>query len=318
MHCLWLEKQTLEFRKDEPVVKPGDREALVKVLLAGICSTDLELVRGYYPFTGIPGHEFVGEVVDSPGDSTWVGKRVVGEININCGECQLCQKGMIRHCENRKAVGIHDWNGAFAQYLVMPMRNLHMVPDQVPDEAAVFTEPLAAAYEILEQTSIEPGDRVIVIGAGRLGQLVASVLKLTGCQLQVVVRHQKPRAMLENLGIQTLTPDELDNLKFDIVVEATGSADGLSLACQHVRPRGRIILKSTYKGNVKVNFSKIVVDEVSLIGSRCGPFVPALELLSTGTVDPKVLIEATFPLERGLEAFELAGKPGVFKILLKP
>jgi 2-desacetyl-2-hydroxyethyl bacteriochlorophyllide A dehydrogenase len=318
MHCLWLEKQTLEFRKDEPVVKPGDREALVKVLLAGICSTDLELVRGYYPFTGIPGHEFVGEVVDSPGDSTWVGKRVVGEININCGECQLCQKGIIRHCENRKAVGIHDWNGAFAQYLVMPMRNLHMVPDQVPDEAAVFTEPLAAAYEILEQTSIEPGDRVIVIGAGRLGQLVASVLKLTGCQLQVVVRHQKPRAMLENLGIQTLTPDELDNLKFDIVVEATGSADGLSLACQHVRPRGRIILKSTYKGNVKVNFSKIVVDEVSLIGSRCGPFVPALEMLSTGTVDPKVLIEATFPLERGLEAFELAGKPGVLKILLKP
>jgi 2-desacetyl-2-hydroxyethyl bacteriochlorophyllide A dehydrogenase len=317
MRALWLENQNLEFKSNLPLPHPAESETLIRVSMAGVCSTDLELVRGYYPFTGIPGHEFVGEVVSSPADHSWVGKRVVGEINIACGECETCRAGLTRHCERRRTLGIHDWDGAFAEYLVLPLTNLHIVPDQIPDKLAVFTEPLAAALEILEQNQITPEDRVLVIGAGRLGQLVAQVLQGTGCKLDVVARHSKQRDLLAKRNIHSMTDQKLGDKKYDVVIEATGSADGFLLARKCIRPRGKIILKSTYKGDLMVNFSAIVVDEVTLMGSRCGPFEPALKLLAEGKVDPMSLIEVVYPLEQGMSAFEQAAMPGVLKVLIQ-
>jgi 2-desacetyl-2-hydroxyethyl bacteriochlorophyllide A dehydrogenase len=318
MRGLWLENLRLSFKSDLPNPVPQDSEALIRMRLAGVCSTDLELVRGYYPFTGVPGHEFVGEVVSSPSDLSWVGKRVVGEINIACDACAMCQSGLPRHCEQRRTLGIHVWNGVFAEYLVLPLNNLHMVPDNLPDQAAVFTEPLAAALEILEQTHLNPEDNVLVIGAGRLGQLVAQVLQLTGCKLEVLVRHTKPRRLLVKRDIHTIIKQEMVGKKYDVVVEATGSPDGCIMAFNSIRPRGRIILKSTYKGDVQVNFSAVVVDEVTLIGSRCGPFEPALKLLADRQVDPLPLVEAVYPLDKGLAAFEHAALPGMLKVLIQP
>jgi threonine dehydrogenase-like Zn-dependent dehydrogenase len=318
MRSLWLEQQILTYRKEIPSPVPKKGQALIRVHLSGVCSTDLELVRGYYPFSGIPGHEFVGEVLSSPEDPTWIGKRVVGEISIACGNCNTCKSGLTRHCENRKTLGIYDWNGAFADYLVLPLTNLHEVPHYVSNEMAIFTEPLAAAHEILEQTTINLTDRVLVIGAGRLGLLVAMVIQQTGCELNVVTRHEKQRILLEKCSIQAISEQNIGSKKYDIVIEATGSVDGFAQACKSVRPRGRIILKSTYKGNSEANFSGIVVDEVTLIGSRCGSFEPALRLLAEAKVDPLPLIEAIFPLDQGVNAFELAARSGVLKILIKP
>jgi threonine dehydrogenase-like Zn-dependent dehydrogenase len=318
MRALWLENQQLIYKEDIPQPVPQQAEALVRVRLAGVCSTDLELLRGYYPFTGVPGHEFVGEVVSSPSDPVWEGKRVVGEINIACGGCTMCQSGFPRHCENRRTLGIHDWNGVFAEYLVLPLVNLHLVPGHIPDNAAVFTEPLAAAFEILEQTHVGPEDNVLVIGAGRLGQLVAQVLQVTGCKLNVLVRNEKSAALLQRRNIHCITGQELGVRKYDVVVEATGSSAGFDLASRSVRPRGRIVLKSTYKGDTTVNFSSLVVDEVTLIGSRCGPFEPVLKLLADGLVDPLPLIEAVLPLEQGISAMQLAASPGVLKVLVQP
>ena len=318
MQALWLEDQQLSFRSAVPTPIPEPGQALIHVALAGVCSTDLELLRGYYPFSGIPGHEFVGKVVSSGDDTAWVGRRVVGEINIACGDCETCRSGLTRHCELRKALGIHDWNGAFGEYLVLPLSNLHAVPDQVPDEMAVFTEPLAAAGEILEQVEIKPADRVLVIGAGRLGQLVAVVLHETGCDLEVVARHPKQRKLLANLNIKTVFKENLHPRRYGVIVDATGSADGFALAKHLIRPRGTIMLKSTFKGNAEVNFSQVVVDEVTLIGSRCGPFEPALGWMAEGHIDPRPLIEAIYPLEKGIEAFERAAKPGVLKVLVRP
>jgi threonine dehydrogenase-like Zn-dependent dehydrogenase len=301
MQALWLEDQKLEFRSNVPEPHPTGSEALIRVRMAGVCSTDLELVCGYYPFSGIPGHEFVGDVVNSPNDPTWVGKRVVG---------------LTRHCERRRTLGIHDWDGAFAEYLVLPLTNLHEVPDQVPDKSAVFTEPLAAAYEILEQNTFTPEDRVLVIGAGRLGQLVAQVLQGTGCRLDVVARHSKQLELLTKRNIHTISIQSLGDKKYDVVIEATGSPDGFLLARKCIHPRGKIIIKSTYKGNIDVNLSAIVVDEVTLMGSRCGPFEPALKLLAEGKVDPEPLIDAVYSLEQGMMAFRQAAMPGVLKVLI--
>jgi threonine dehydrogenase-like Zn-dependent dehydrogenase len=317
MRALWLEDQKLEFRNNVPIPYPAESEALIRVRMAGVCSTDLELVGGYYPFCGIPGHEFVGDVVSSINNPDWVGKRVVGEINISCGECETCKAGLTRHCERRRTLGIHDWNGALAEYLVLPLSNLHEVPDQIPDQLAVFTEPLAAAYEILEQNKFTPEDRVLVIGAGRLGQLAAQVLQETDCELEVVVRHPNQHEMLVKRKIQTISEYSLGDKKYDVVIEATGSPDGFLLARKCVRPRGKIILKSTYKGSMEVNFSAIVVDELTLMGSRCGPFEPALRLLAEGKVNPEPLIEAVYPLEQGTMAFKLAAMPGKLKVLIQ-
>ena len=318
MRAIWLENQrvTLKTGLSVPVPQPG--EALIRVRLAGVCSTDLELLRGYYPFQGIPGHEFVGEVVEAPGFVEWLDKRVVGEINLTCGECNPCRQGNTTHCVQRKALGIRDWNGAFAEYLVLPVQNLHEIPENVPDEAAVFTEPLAAAFEILEQIPFSAQQHCLVIGAGRLGQLIAQVIRLTGCKLQVVARHPHQISLLEQIDVACISEADIAAGTVDIVVEATGTPGGFYLARKAVRPRGIIVLKSTYRGDLEVNFSSIVVDEITLIGSRCGPFPQAIQALASGKIDPRGLIQACFPLEQGLQALDFAAKPGGLKVLINP
>ncbi len=320
MEALWLENNMLSLRDVSQPVRPG--EALVKIRTAGICGTDLELVKGYYPYTGIPGHEFVGEVVEAPGSldtsQHWVGRRVVGEINAVCGTCEQCRSGRSTHCEGRTVLGIIDRDGVFATYTTLPLENLHIIPDSVPDEAAVFTEPLAAALEIQQQVQIHSADRVLLIGAGRLGQLIAQTLVLTGCDLKVVARYPHQKSLLTGRGIHLIDESDIQHWRYDLVVEATGSPSGFELARKALHPRGTLVLKSTYKGKMTVNFSSIVVDEIHLIGSRCGPFEPALRLLEQKEVDPTVLIVAEFRLRDGLKAFGEAEKTGVLKVLLTP
>jgi threonine dehydrogenase-like Zn-dependent dehydrogenase len=317
MQALWLENRTLSLRADLPRPSPPPGEALVRVRLAGVCGTDLELVRGYYPYAGIPGHEFVGEVVDAE-ETGLIGRRVAGEINAACGRCWDCRAGRATHCEHRSVLGIRGRNGAFAEYLALPETNLHPVPDGVADEAAVFTEPLAAALQIREQVPVRPGDRVLLVGAGRLGQLIAQTLALTGCDLTVAARHPRQRQLLDRRGIPWIEPDAIPERRFDLAVEATGSPEGFDLARRALRPRGTLILKSTYRGEPAVNLSALVVDEITLVGSRCGPFGAALRLLERRAVDSAGLIEAEYPLARALEAFEHAARPGALKVLLRP
>lgn len=317
MRALWLENQSLSFRAAIPVPQPQPVEALIRVRLTGICGTDLELQRGYYPFTGVPGHEFVGEVIEAA-DPLWIGERVVGEINILCGECQECLDGRPNHCERRRVLGIRDYPGVFAEYITLPLTNLHRVPSTLSDEEAVFVEPLAAALEIQEQVPIRPDVRVLLVGAGRLGLLIAQTLSLTSCDFLVVARQPKARELLAALHIRAIFPDEVPERKMDVVIDASGSPQGFELARRAVRPRGIIVLKSTYAGSIQVNLSSMVVDEITLIGSRCGPFTPALRLLESGQIDPKPLITAHYPLTDGLAAFELASRQGAFKVLLNP
>ncbi len=328
MQAAWLENQALSFRQDLPRPRPEAGEALIRVRLAGICATDLEMVRGYYPFTGTPGHEFVGEIVEAPEKPELAGQRVVGEINIVCGAsggsdseggaCEACRAGRPTHCERRTVLGILGRNGVFAEYLRLPLENLHVVPDSVRDEAAVFTEPLAAALEIQQQIQIKPGDSVRIIGAGRLGQLIAQTIALTGCDLKVVARHKNQIDLLAMRKIRTWNEGEVVERKADVVIEATGSETGFALARRMVRPRGTIVLKSTYTGDLCTNFSSLVVDEITLVGSRCGPFAPALRLLESRQVDPTPLIMARYPLEEVLPAFDCAARPGALKVLLQP
>jgi threonine dehydrogenase-like Zn-dependent dehydrogenase len=293
MRALWLENQELRLR-DDVSLPSRDGEAVVRVLLAGICNTDIELTRGYYPFTGIPGHEFVG-VVD--------GKRVVGEINAACGECQACRAGRRTHCERRSVLGIVNRNGAFAEFLNLPRENLHAVPDNVSDEEALFTEPLAAALEIQEQVPVTADDRVLVVGHGKLGRLIAQTLALTGCRLTIW-----DRAAARSGAPAT----------FDIVVECSGNPEAFPIARNAVRPRGTLVMKSTYAGNLTLNMSSIVVDEITIVGSRCGPFAPALRLLAAKKIDVRPLIEATYPLDDALAAFAHAQRPGTLKCIIRP
>jgi len=314
MKSLWLENETLSYRENTP--KPAKSgEALIRVRLAGICGTDLEMVRGYYPFTGVPGHEFVGEVVEAE-DKNWIGQRVVGEINVSCGYCEACQNGRKSHCENRTVLGIANRDGIFAEYVTLPTRNLHSVPDSVSDEKAVFTELLAAALEIPQEVHIRPTDRILLIGAGRFGQLIAQVLQLTGANLSVIARHPHQQTLLTKHGIKVIAEEAVEAKRWDTVVDATGSASGFSLARQAIRPRGTLIMKSTYKGDMQINLSSLVVDEINIIGSRCGPFAPALRMLSNGLIDPLDMIDAKYPLEEGLKAFEKAQERGALKVLL--
>jgi len=324
MNALWLENNEIDLRNVPQSRKPN--EALIKIRKAGICSTDLELVKGYYPYTGIIGHEFVGEVVsltptplpEGEGQGVRVGDRVVGEINVVCNECEQCLNGRPTHCEHRTVLGIVNRDGTFAEYTSLPIANLHRVPASVPDEMAVFTEPLAAALEIQQQVQVKPTDRVLLVGAGRLGQLIAQTLALTGCELRVVARHAHQQNLLKKRGIRIITEEEIKPWRWDIVVEATGSPGGFSLARQAIRPRGTLVLKSTYKGEMNVNFSSIVVDEINIIGSRCGPFEPALRLMESKQVDPTVLIDSEFSLGDALKAFEHAAETGVLKVLIEP
>lgn len=324
MKALWLENNQLHLREDIPLpAKPG--EVLVKVRLAGVCGTDLEMVKGYYPFTGILGHEFVGEVVGLPEgfpnrqvlESRWLGKRVVGEINAVCGVCEQCQGGRPTHCENRTVLGILNRDGVFAEYVNLPLENLHLVPDSVSEEAAVFVEPLAAALEIQQQVQIKPTDRILLVGAGRLGQLIAQTLALTGADLRVVARHPHQQKLLTRRGIQVIDESDVLPWRYDVVVEATGSTAGFDLARKAIRPRGTFVLKSTYKGDITLNLSPVVVDEITMVGSRCGPFAPALRLLEKKEVDPTVLIAAEFGLADGLRAFEEADKRGMLKVVMR-
>ncbi len=316
MRGLWLEGRTLGLRHDLPVPKAPSGEALVRVCRVGICNTDLELVRGYYPYTGVPGHEFVGRVEAGPGAEAWLGCRVVGEINAVCGQCSACRHGRRTHCEKRTVLGIVNRHGAMAEYLSLPLDNLHRVPDSLSDEEAVFVEPVAAALEIQEQCAIGPGQRVAVVGAGKLGNLVAQTLALTGCELLVIGRHSGKLDRLAERGIQTGTADALAQRRHDLVVECTGNPEGFDLARRAVRPRGAIVLKSTYRGKASVDFSSLVVDEITLVGSRCGPFAPALDLLTRRAIDVSELIDADYPLAQGVEAFDHAARPGIMKVLL--
>ncbi len=318
MKALWLENNQLRLREDVPLpAKPG--EALVKVRLAGVCGTDLEMVKGYYPFTGIPGHEFVGEIVQSQQtlDSGLVGKRVVGEINASCGACEQCRGGRPTHCENRTVLGILNRDGVFAEYVNLPLENLHLVPDSVSDEAAVFVEPLAAALEIQQQVQIKPTDRILLVGAGRLGQLIAQTLALSGADLRVVARHPLQQKLLTERGIKLVDEADVQSWRYDVVVEATGSTAGFELARKAIRPRGTFVLKSTYKGDITLNLSPVVVDEITIVGSRCGPFPPALRLLEKKEIDPTVLIAAEFGLADGLRAFDEAEKRGMLKVVVR-
>ncbi|MFN7928890.1 MAG: alcohol dehydrogenase catalytic domain-containing protein [Blastocatellia bacterium] len=295
-------------------------EALVRVTMAGICNTDLEIVRGYANFQGTLGHEFVGVVEVSP-DAAQIGARVVGEINAGCGQCALCLAGDARHCAERTVLGIVGRDGAFAEYLRLPAVNLLRVPDEVSDEQAVFAEPLAAACEILEQVTITPAQRVAVIGDGKLGQLIARVLTTTGCTLWLIGKHVEKLQLAAEAGIATLALPQLTSTlhrSFDFVVEASGAATGLQLALELVRPRGTIILKSTFHGAVQLDTARIVVDEISVIGSRCGRFAPALALLASGQVNVAPLISATFPLTAGVAAMQQAVQAGQLKVLLQP
>jgi threonine dehydrogenase-like Zn-dependent dehydrogenase len=303
-----------------PYPAPPPGEALIRVRLAGICNTDLELVRGYLNFRGILGHEFVGEVVQAA-DATWLGQRVVGDINAACRsqECAACAAGQPTHCPNRTTLGIAGRDGAFADYLILPQANLYAVPENVSDEMAVFTEPLAAACEILAQIQIAPTDRVVVLGDGKLGLLVAAVLRLTGADLTLVGRHRDKLAIAAGWGIKVRLADETAQASFaDVVVECTGSPQGFESARRLLRPRGTLVLKSTYHGALSVDMSGLVVDEITLLGSRCGPFAPALRLLASSLVDPRRLISETFALDQAEAAFARAAAPGVLKVLLAP
>lgn len=315
MKGIWLEDKQLELKTDLPIPKPPLKESLVRVVRAGICNTDLELLRGYYPYTGILGHEFVGIVEQGPVDL--INQRVVGEINAVCGQCHFCRSGQSTHCTQRTVLGIVNRNGALAEYLTLPVANLYPVPDHVTTEAATFTEPLAAALEIQEQIAITPEHRVLVVGDGKLGQLVAQTLALTGCDLLVIGRHTQKLEKLESKGIKVGLADLVKSNSFDIAVECTGNPEGFNLALQGLRPRGTLVLKSTYAGKLSLDASALVVDEITVIGSRCGPFAKALELLAQDQVDVTSLIETTYPLEQGLAAFEHAQQRGVLKVLLK-
>jgi alcohol dehydrogenase len=315
MRALYFD-QTLQFLPDMPEPDPLPGEVLIRTRLAGICNTDLEIMRGYAGFTGVLGHEFVGDVVRADDAPEWVGQRVVGEINAYCRECDTCRRGDPTHCPNRTTLGIDRRNGAMADYFTLPTDLLYPVPDSVPDKWAVFNEPLAAACEITERIHVRPTDRVVVLGDGKLGLLVAQVLQLTGCDLLVVGRNPNKLAILEKRGIRVQTTDDKLEPGADIVVEATGNAKGFAAARRIVRPRGKLVLKSTYHGDLSLNMSMAVVDEVELLGSRCGPFAPALRLLEQKLVDVEPLIHDTFSLADGLAAFERAAAPGVLKVLL--
>ncbi len=295
--------------------RPG--EAVVALRCAGVCATDLELVKGYMGFEGVLGHEWVGTVVEHPREA-YVGMRVVGDINCPCGDCATCRAGRPTHCERRTVFGIQDRDGAFSERFALPAGNLHVVPPDVPDEAAVFVEPLAAALEILQQVHVRPTDRVVVLGVGRLGQLVARVLALTGAAVTAVSRNPDRLALLPD-GIQGVTLGEVaTGAGADLVVDCTGSADGLEQATYLVRPRGTIVMKTTVHDAGALTPIPWVIDEVTLVGSRCGPFAPALRLLASGAVDPTPLITHRYSLDDGVEALDVAASRDSVKVLLTP
>lgn len=320
--------------KEKPLPKLRPRWALVRVRLAGICNTDIEILRGYHDFRGTPGHEFVGEIAEVSGVSEreqerWIGRRVVGEINVACSAygyrpvCAFCRCGLNTHCERRTVVGIVAHDGAFAEYLALPLENLHVVPDSVSDEQAVFVEPLAAACEILEQVNIKKVGHAAVLGDGKLAQLIARVLRTKLRHVVMYGKHEKKLALARLVGVKTKRITENTGgpkrgvKDYGLVVEATGSPSGLSFAQLLTEPRGTLVLKSTFHGATPVETWPIVVKEITVVGSRCGPFAKAIALLRSGKIDPTPLITKTFPIVDAPAAIRFAQKPGVMKVVLK-
>jgi threonine dehydrogenase-like Zn-dependent dehydrogenase len=301
--------------EEYPPPEPDDGEVVIQVLRAGICATDIELLRGYMNFTGVLGHEFCGRVV--AGSETLKGKRVVAEINCVCGRCDMCRSGLSSHCRDRTVLGIKGRDGAMAEHVCLPERNCHVLPDRIGDEDAVFVEPLAAAFQIAKQVPIDERTRVAVLGSGRLGLLVAQVLSGIGCQLLVVGRNPKTLEYCERWRINSRHVDDVERGRdFDVVVEATGSPAGFEIALEMIRPRGTLVLKSTTAGAEPLNLAPVVIDEIVVVGSRCGPFPDAIEALAAGRVEVSSMITKTFPLRRGQEAFEAAERPDQVKVLL--
>ncbi len=301
--------------KELPRPEPGPGEVLIRVTLAGICGTDLQILQGYHGFRGVLGHEFVG-VVTGPQDSPWLGRRVVGEINVSCGECDLCRRRLPRHCRSRQVIGIKDRDGAFAPYLTLPEANLLAVPPQVEDEAAVFTEPLAAALAVTEAVRLPLDSPLLVVGDGRLGLLISFAMALSEAKVHLVGHHDTHLDLAKPYGVTTFLEKDLPSGDYEAVVEASGAAAGLDLALARVRPRGTVIMKSTYAGHYPLDPARVVVPEVRLVGSRCGPMGPALRMLARGLINHRDLIDRRFPLSQGLEALAWARRPGVLKVLL--
>ncbi|NWJ45272.1 MAG: alcohol dehydrogenase catalytic domain-containing protein [Chloroflexi bacterium] len=316
--------ERLKLKTDYPEPQLALGEAIIKVSRAGICNTDLEITRGYLDFHGVLGHEFVGVVqeVSTSSEKDWLGKRVVGDINAACYRCETCLSGRHTHCPNRTTLGIFGRDGAFAEYLRLPVANLFVVADSIPDEMAVFTEPLAAACQILYQLHVRPTDKVAVIGDGKLGLLVAQVLRLSGADLTVLGRHSEKGQIVARQGVRYIKPEEGKDIReqvggeCDLVVECTGNEVGLAMAKALVRPRGTIVLKSTYHGTPAVPMSLYVVDEITLLGSRCGPFDAALRLMERKLVDLNSMVSFEFPLIEGMRAFEHAFGHSSLKVLL--
>ncbi len=309
-----------KLRLDEVEIPEKKSETLVRVIKSGICNTDLEIIRGYAGFEGTIGHEFVGVVEKSDERPELIGKRVVGEINVGCGKCAICQKGDSRHCPDRTVLGIHKRDGAHAEFLMLPAKNLLEVPKNIADEEAVFVEPLAAAYGITEQVEILPETKVAIVGDGKLGLLCAMTLALISKNVVLVGKYREKLRIAEKNGIESLLIGQIKekmNRKFDVVVEASGSESGLLTSLELVKPRGKLVLKSTFHGKTSLEMWKIVVDEVSVVGSRCGRFSPALQLLAQKKVGVQDLISEEFPLSKGLEAIEKARQKGILKVLLK-
>jgi threonine dehydrogenase-like Zn-dependent dehydrogenase len=301
--------------KDVPTPERAADSALVRVTLAGICNTDLELTKGYMSFRGVLGHEFVGVVEDGPPE--WHGQRVVGEINFACEGCPICHEGLQRHCPSRRVMGILDADGSFAEYVNVPISNLHTVPDGVPDEVAVFAEPVAAAFEVLEQVHVMPNQDCVVIGDGKLGLLVAQVLRHAGAQVLAVGHHSENLEILARRDIETIDAADWSPGSASLVVDATGSTEGLALAVAATRPRGTVVLKSTTATRTDLDLSKLVVDEIRVVGSRCGPFPPALRALETSSIDVRSLVSHRAPLRDANDALAQAARPGQLKVLLE-
>jgi threonine dehydrogenase-like Zn-dependent dehydrogenase len=324
MRAIVLDGSHLSLRTDNPLPELVNGEVMVRVLRAGICETDLQLIRGYMGFRGVLGHEFVGVAEAGP----YAGRRVVGDINCSCWQCETCLSGRPTHCPNRTTIGIDRHDGAFADLIAVPQRNLHVVPDSVPTDAAVFAEPLAAAFQIPAQLSVNRADRVVVLGDGRLGNLCAQVLAAISDRVIVIGKHPEKLALLQALGIETARLGDLqagdgggirleaDLRMADLVVDCTGSETGLPTALQLVRPRGTIVLKTTVAGSQQMPWAPVVIDEVTIVGSRCGPFDRALAALDDGRIRVLPLISGRFDLSQGIEALEAAKGRGVLKVLI--
>lgn len=316
MRAIHLSGKAIDFRSDYPAPRLPEgqvAEVLVKVLRAGVCETDLQLIQGYMGFEGVLGHEFVGIAKSGP----LRGERVVGEINCSCFQCDICRSGLPTHCPNRTVLGILGHDGAFADFISVPQKNLHRVPDALPTDVAVFVEPVAAAYQVLRQQLVQRHQRVAVLGDGRLGNLCAQVLADFGCEVLVVGKHENKLQILNDLGVETgLLSEVTPARQFEVVVDCTGSESGLPTALQFVKPWGTVILKTTVAGEQTMAFAPIVIDEVRIIGSRCGPFSDAIAGLESGRVQVEPLISGRFPLEKGVEAIHHTAANPVLKILI--